>query len=269
VGLPTLDLEVDSKVYGRQVSTGYRIAEVARRSGFSAATLRYYEEIGLLPEPARTKAGYRLYDERALERLTFIARAKQLGCRLDEIADLSTAWDGGQCGPVQDRLRAIVAAKQAEASDRILELTILSADLRRAAVALEQHRPDGPCDERCGCTGDPSERAPVALIDRRDSPSGLPPIACTLAADSVGERLDRWHALLAGVDRRVDIDGGVRLEFAADVSISEVAELAKAEQECCPFFAFAITIDGRGAGLEVHTPTEVLSVVHALFGEWT
>jgi DNA-binding transcriptional MerR regulator len=249
------------------VSTAYRIAEVARRSGFSAATLRYYEEIGLLPEPARTKAGYRLFDEHALERLTFIARAKQLGCTLEEIADLSTAWDGGQCGPLQDRLRAIVAAKQAEASDRVLELTILSADLRRAAVALEQHRPDGPCDERCGCTREPSKPATVALIDRRDSSSGSPPIACSLAADSIGERLDRWRALLAGVERRTDIDDGVRLEFATGVSVSEVAELAHAEQECCRFFAFAVTIDGRGLGLEVHAPTEARSTVRVLFGE--
>ena len=82
-----------------------RIKEVAERSGFSAPTLRYYEEIGLLPEPARTAAGYRIYDETTVERLAFIARAKQLGCSLEEIADLTMAWDGGRCGPVQDRLR--------------------------------------------------------------------------------------------------------------------------------------------------------------------
>ena len=62
---------------------------VAHRSGFSAATLRYYEEIGLLPEASRTPAGYRLYDDRTLDRLAFISRAKQLGCSLDEITDLT------------------------------------------------------------------------------------------------------------------------------------------------------------------------------------
>ena len=59
----------------------------------------------------RTDAGYRLYDETSLERLRFIARAKQLGCSLDEIADLVTAWDGGRCAPVQDRLRTTVEVK--------------------------------------------------------------------------------------------------------------------------------------------------------------
>jgi MerR family copper efflux transcriptional regulator len=70
---------------------GLRIAEVARRSGFSPATLRYYEDIGLLPATSRTRGGYRAYDERTLERLAFIARAKQLGCSLEEIADLTMA----------------------------------------------------------------------------------------------------------------------------------------------------------------------------------
>ena len=91
------------------MSAGLRIADVARRSGFSPATLRYYEEIGVLPAPPRTDGGYRSYDERTLVRLAFISRAKQLGCSLDEIADLSLAWDGGECGPVQDRLRRLVA----------------------------------------------------------------------------------------------------------------------------------------------------------------
>ena len=67
---------------------------MAHRSGFTPATLRYYEDIGFLAPASRTDAGYRLYDETSLERLRFIARAKQLGCSLDEIAELTTAWDG-------------------------------------------------------------------------------------------------------------------------------------------------------------------------------
>ncbi len=51
------------------MTTGLRIAEVARRSGFTPATLRYYEEIGLLPTAGRTGSGYRAYDDAVLERL--------------------------------------------------------------------------------------------------------------------------------------------------------------------------------------------------------
>src|SRR5688500_18358128 len=93
------------------MGTGYKIKELADRSGFTPTALRYYEDIGLLPPAQRTASGYRVYDDRTVERLAFIARAKQLGCSLDEIADLATAWDGGTCGPVQDRLRQVVADK--------------------------------------------------------------------------------------------------------------------------------------------------------------
>ena len=71
------------------MTTGLKIKQVAEASGFTTATLRYYEQIGLLPEASRTPAGYRMYDQRTLDRLSFIARAKQLGCTLDEIAGLT------------------------------------------------------------------------------------------------------------------------------------------------------------------------------------
>ncbi len=68
------------------VSASYKIKDVADRSGFSAATLRYYyyyyyydEEIGLLPESTRTRAGYRVFDDCTLDRLALMARAKRLG----------------------------------------------------------------------------------------------------------------------------------------------------------------------------------------------
>ena len=72
--------------------TTFQIAEVAQRSGFTPATLRYYEDLGLLAPAGRTDAGYRLYDDTSLDRLRFISRAKQLSCSLDEIADLAKVW---------------------------------------------------------------------------------------------------------------------------------------------------------------------------------
>ena len=89
------------KVYAAVVSSSDKIKDVADRSEFSRATVRYYEEIGLLPEAARIPPGHRLYDDHTLERLAFISRAKQLGCSLDEIANLTAVWDGGRCGTVQ------------------------------------------------------------------------------------------------------------------------------------------------------------------------
>jgi DNA-binding transcriptional MerR regulator len=102
----------------------YTIGEVSARSGFPATTLRYYEDIGLVVPAARTAAGYRIYDDGALDRLAFVARAKQAGCTLEEVADLVELWDGGRCGPVQRR---------------------------EAATRLEGPAVDGPCDAACAC----------------------------------------------------------------------------------------------------------------------
>lgn len=54
-----------------------KIQELARITGVSAKTIRYYEEIGLLPEPARGENNYRQYDERDVERLRLVAGARR------------------------------------------------------------------------------------------------------------------------------------------------------------------------------------------------
>jgi len=258
------------KVYASSVPTEYQIKDVSERTGFSTATLRYYEEIGLLPRSTRTAAGYRIFDDTTLARLAFIARAKQLGCSLDEIADLTTAWEGGRCGPIQDRLRAVVADKLAFAQRQIVELMTLSEELQQAAATLELHRPDGPCDDRCGCvtdspTGGPDPQS-VSLVRKRTSHDGSKAIACTLGPEKMGGRLDEWRALLAHVTRRDPIDGGVRAIFGPAAPLDELIRLAAAEQDCCRFFDFAITVDGRGIALEVRAPAEALPIVHSLFG---
>ena len=140
----------------------YTIGETAERSGFSASALRYYEGIGLV-EPARTSAGYRLYDDATLDRLAFISRAKQLGCSLEEITDLVGIWDGERCGSVQRRFHDLLTTKLAAAERQIAELEALTAQLRDAARRLESPASDGPCSAECACLALGAERAPVAL----------------------------------------------------------------------------------------------------------
>lgn len=84
----------------------FQIGEVSRRLGLNPQTLYFYERIGLMPNPKRTAAGYRLYDQSALERLSFITQAKALGLNLDEIKELLMLQDGQQfsCQEVYDRL---------------------------------------------------------------------------------------------------------------------------------------------------------------------
>jgi DNA-binding transcriptional MerR regulator len=87
-----------------------------------------YAGIGLVEPSSRTGAGYRLYDSDTLARLGFTARAKQLGCSLEEISDLVGIWDGAQCGPVQKRFHDLVTTKLAAAERHARR----SADSNRA-----------------------------------------------------------------------------------------------------------------------------------------
>ncbi len=116
-----------------------RIGELADQLGLNTKTIRYYESIGLLPEPARTPSGYRDYDDRAAERLRFIRTAQRLGITLDEIREILAFRDRGDqpCGYVREVLRRQVD----EIDERIAELR----QLRRELVTLDDiadHLPD-------------------------------------------------------------------------------------------------------------------------------
>jgi DNA-binding transcriptional MerR regulator len=65
-----------------------KIGELARQTGLTIKTIRYYERRGLLEQPLRTEAGYRLYGPEDVARLQFIQRAKLLGLTLEEIREL-------------------------------------------------------------------------------------------------------------------------------------------------------------------------------------
>lgn len=250
------------------MTNALRIAEVADRAGISTATVRYYERIGVLPQPERADNGYRRYDDRTVERLDFIARAKQLGCSLEEIGDLVVAWDGGECGPIQDRLRRLVADKLATAQAEVVELVTLTAELRRAAAALERHRPVGRCDDECGCITDLAYAAGEVGVELgAKTATGEIPIACTLQPERVAPRLADWNRVV-GADgiRREAIPGGVRLTFTDPVDVGELATLAAAEHDCCRFFSFRIAIDPTGVALDVTAPDDAADLVHAAFG---
>ncbi len=62
--------------------------ELAKQIGVNSATVRYYEKIGLLPEPPRSNAGYRIFSEESINRIRFIKQAQELGFSLKEIKEL-------------------------------------------------------------------------------------------------------------------------------------------------------------------------------------
>src|SRR5262245_59079232 len=223
--VPALDLQAGSKVYPAAVST-YMIGEVAERSDFSASALRYYEDIGLVRPAARSESGYRLYDDVTLTRLAFVARAKQLGCTLEEIADLVTIADDERCGPVQRRFHALVTAKLAAAERQVAELSAFSGQLRAAAVALAGEPVDGPCEAGCACL--------------TAAPPHQPDIACTLTIGERPARQDDWRTTLARSRSRTALPGGgLRIQFDETVEVEGLARLVAAAQGCCALFAFA------------------------------
>ncbi len=70
-----------------------QIGEVAERTSLSLRTIRYYEEVGLVPPSARTPGGFRLYTEADVERLMVVKRMKPLEFSLDEMRDLLEILD--------------------------------------------------------------------------------------------------------------------------------------------------------------------------------
>lgn len=73
-----------------------RIGELADQAAVSTKTIRYYESIGLIPEPERTASGYRDYDDEAVERLRFVRDAQATGLTLSEIQSVLELKDTGQ-----------------------------------------------------------------------------------------------------------------------------------------------------------------------------
>ncbi len=244
---------------------GYSISQVAERTGFPPTTLRYYEQSGLI-RPGRTAAGYRCYDDTHLELLSFIGRAKGFGLSLDEITELLALLDQDECAPVQGRLRGLVDAKIADARAKVAELEAFTAELEQVAATLAAHTPDGPCDDSCGCTTDLVPGVDQRITFGRASASAGPPIACTLSGDQVVDRIAEWQAAAAAASGRERTAAGTRLRFDRDVDLSGLAALVAAEQGCCSFFTFTLTIGADAVWLDVAAPPDARPMIDTLIG---
>ena len=73
-----------------------QIGKVAQTLGVNPKTIRYYEEIGVIPEAPRNSAGYRLYDRADFDRLSFILRARSLDFSLDDIGEILALREDGE-----------------------------------------------------------------------------------------------------------------------------------------------------------------------------
>ncbi|WP_380161992.1 MerR family transcriptional regulator [Kineococcus sp. R86509] len=114
-----------------------RIAEVARRSGLPATTLRYYESLGLL-SVRRGPNGYRDYDydSDVLTRLDLIEASKELGLSLEEVAGHLGVMGEGSCTQVRDHLHPLLVQQVARIEAKLVALEQLRHRLSTAEVAL-------------------------------------------------------------------------------------------------------------------------------------
>jgi len=121
-----------------------KIGELAKLSGCSIQTIRYYEKEGLISAPARTEGNFRVYDKYALENLFFIKNCRALDLTLDEIKQLIALQHspGTPCEKVNDMIDAHLTVVET----RISDLQKLRDDLQ----ALRQKCGDARSVEQCG-----------------------------------------------------------------------------------------------------------------------
>jgi MerR family mercuric resistance operon transcriptional regulator len=105
------------------------IGRLSRRTGCGVETIRYYERVGLVPAPARSEGGHRLYTDREAQRLAFIRRSRDLGFTLDEVRSLLGLMDRGDYSCAQ---------VQTIAQGHLEDVRARQRDLARMAGALEE-----------------------------------------------------------------------------------------------------------------------------------
>jgi DNA-binding transcriptional MerR regulator len=115
------------------------ITEACEKTGLSPRTLRYYEEIGLLPDVRRSEGGRRVYGPDALERLGFIQRLKALGLSLAEIRELNAVYAiGGSTEALLERLHELLGQHLDDADRRLVALGDLRSELVRYRAHVEE-----------------------------------------------------------------------------------------------------------------------------------
>src|SRR5882724_9812661 len=124
-----------------------QIGQVAQKTGLSVDAIRFYEKAGLLPRPARTEGGYRLYHQREVADLEFIQKAQQLGFSLNEIRELFSIQrhPNEVCSHVRDLIAAKIEVVRAKIADLQRLETDLEGGLRQCRTALRKPSQQRDC----------------------------------------------------------------------------------------------------------------------------
>lgn len=135
------------------MKTGLTIGELAKEVNINPKTIRYYEEMGLLPKPRRSESGYRLYSNYETERLRLVTRAKILGLSLSEIKELVDFAVTGRCNALERRLLDLVESKLGEIDRRVQDLNALRKDLQKYRLDLTKRLVSkAECEDKPGAS---------------------------------------------------------------------------------------------------------------------
>lgn len=118
------------------------IGLVARQAGCTVPTIRYYEEIGLLPPAGRTEAGQRHFDERTIRRLTFIRRCRDFGFSIEQVRELASLVDQPERPCIE--VRDIAAHHLTQVRSKLEELKALEASLSAFVCSCDSACAGGP-----------------------------------------------------------------------------------------------------------------------------
>lgn len=116
------------------------IGTLAREAEVGVETIRYYQQLGLLPVPARN-GGFRRYPLILVERIRFVKRAQELGFSLDEVSELLRLEDGTD----RNSIRRIASARLREIDDRVKDLKRMQQALRHLVAECEHTHAALPC----------------------------------------------------------------------------------------------------------------------------
>lgn len=120
-----------------------KIGQASTASGVSERMIRHYEKIGLMPKAARRDSGYRDYDERDVNTLLFIRRARDLGFPIEEIGKLLALWHDRDRASAD--VKSLALARAAELKRKAKELDAMRRSLEHLAANCHgDDRPDCP-----------------------------------------------------------------------------------------------------------------------------
>ncbi|CAN7294815.1 Cu(I)-responsive transcriptional regulator [Phenylobacterium sp. LjRoot219] len=119
------------------------IGQASKASGVSTKMIRYYDEIGLVRPASRTGSNYREYDDKQINELRFIKRARSLGFAVAEIQQLLSLWRD-RARPSRE-VKAIAERHLADLDARIAEMQAMADTLRHLSHGCAgDDRPDCP-----------------------------------------------------------------------------------------------------------------------------